>query len=82
MRTFIEIKMELSARRCICLALGQLLEYAHYPDSDKAERLLVVGAIPAKDEEALYLRELRRRYAIPLYYTHWDWERDEIVAEV
>ena len=39
--SFLEIKPADSAREAIRLALGQLLEYAHYPKADRADNLVV-----------------------------------------
>lgn len=80
--TYIEIKMELTVKRCIRLAIGQLLEYSHYPDVAKADRFLVVGeAIPAEDDEA-YLDNLRKHYDLPLHYARWDWELEKLTQEI
>lgn len=80
--TFIEIKMELSARRCVRMALGQLLEYSHYPGRAGADRLLVVGDVAPSDDDAAYLRELRARYGLPVYYAQWDWEKKALEPDV
>jgi hypothetical protein len=80
--TLIEIKMELTAKHCIRAALGQLLEYAHYGDGVKADRLLIVGDRPPGEEDVAYLKKLRELYALPLYYAQWDWETEEIGEEV
>ena len=72
--TFYEIKMETTAKRCIRQAMGQLVEYAHYPASSKAGRLVVVGDAPPTDKDRLYLLFLRREYSLPIFYScfHWD----------
>lgn len=80
--TYIEIKMELTTKRCVRLALGQLLEYTHYPGVANADRLLVVGdAFPTTDDR-LYLSNLRDRYKLPIYYARWDWETGSLDGEV
>lgn len=80
--TLIEIKMELSAKRCIRMALGQLLEYAHYPISTRASRLLIVGDKLPEDEDKIYLKYLREQYCLPIYYARWDWDREELEDEI
>ena len=69
--SFLEIKPADSAREAIRLALGQLLEYAHYPEVVRTDNLVVVSdAAPEADDE-LYIRQLRQQYGIPLRYVHW-----------
>lgn len=80
--TFVEIKMELTVKRCLRLALGQLLEYAHYPDVASADRLLVVGDVFPTSDDLSYLKYLRNRYKLPVYYSRWDWETASLAAEV
>ncbi len=80
--TFIEVKMERTAKRCIRSALGQLVEYAHYPNLRKADVLLVVGDAPASDTDAAYLRFLRDTYRLPIHYARWSWERGELGPEI
>ncbi|HTS10414.1 MAG TPA: hypothetical protein VMP68_32925 [Candidatus Eisenbacteria bacterium] len=80
--TYIEIKTELTAKRCIRIALGQLLEYSNYPSGSRATRLLVVGdAFPAPDDVE-YLRYLRDQHRLPIYYARWDWDADNLDQEV
>jgi hypothetical protein len=79
---FIEVKMELTVKRCLRLALGQLLEYAHYPNVTDADRLLVVGDVFPTSDDISYLNYLRGRYKLPVYYARWDWEKASLAAEV
>lgn len=75
---FLEIKPADSAQEAIRLALGQLLEYAHYPETDKAQNLVVVSdAAPGSDDER-YIQKLQQRYDIPLCYVHWPKRAQEI----
>lgn len=80
--TYIEVKMEQTAKRCIRLALGQLLEYSHYPDKAEAHRLLVVGEAPPTDSDTIYLTHIRGLYGLPIYYACWDWEKEDLEREV
>jgi hypothetical protein len=65
---FYEIKTSHSPRACIRQALGQLLEYAFWPGSQEATRLVVVGETVLDEEGAEYLRALRKRFYLPLEY--------------
>ncbi len=79
---FFEIKIETTVKRCIRMALGQLLEYAHYPDRCLAKRLIVVGNTHADESDRAYLAQLRRRYDLPLYYSCFWSEGSELTDEV
>lgn len=76
--TFIEIKMERTVKSCIRLALGQLVEYAHYPNLQKADVLLVVGDALPSENDAAYLQFLRDTYKLPIHYAQWSWAREEL----
>ena len=75
---FFEIKMEATARKCIRLALGQLLEYAHYPEMHKAVKLVVVGDAPLTKRDAAYMAHLGSLYAIPISYATFSWEDNSL----
>jgi len=76
--TFIEIKMERRVKSCIRSALGQLLEYSHYPDQQKADALLVVGDAFATEDDKTYLQYIRETYNLPMYYSQWSWRDEEL----
>lgn len=65
---FYEIKTARSPRACLRQALGQLLEYAFWPGSQEATRLIVVGETALDEEGAEYLRTLRERFSLPVKY--------------
>jgi hypothetical protein len=65
---FYEIKTAPTARECIRLAMGQLLEYSYWPGSQQANRLIVVGEPELDDEAAEYIAFLRRQLRIPIHY--------------
>ena len=71
--TFIEIKPANSARNAIRQAIGQLLEYAHFPAENKAQRLIVVSdaELSPSGDEKKYLSHLSKLYGISIDYIHW-----------
>jgi len=80
--TIYEIKIADTAKKCIRLSIGQILEYAHYPSLSKADKLIIVGDTPPKQEDIDYLNYLRERYQVPLLYGCFNWETgtlDQIV---
>lgn len=65
---FYEIKVYHSPRACIREAVGQLLEYSFWPGAQEASRLIVVGESPLDSESEEYLRQIRARFSLPIYY--------------
>ncbi len=69
--TFYEIKTHKSVKRCIRDAIGQLLEYAFFPNDTRADRLIVVGMCEPKQPDKDYTKMLREKYGLPIYYAQW-----------
>ena len=69
---FYEIKVAPSARCALRDAVGQLLEYAHWPNAIRADQLVVVGEAMANDQTLDYLAGLRRRFGMGLTYRRLD----------
>lgn len=65
---FYEIKTFHSPRACIRDALGQLLEYSHWPSGVCASKLIVVGENKIDADGKAYLAELKSRYSLPVEY--------------
>ena len=78
-RHYFEVKT-FNAKRSIREALGQILEYAHYPQKNNADKLYIVGLEKptAKDKE--YMEFLRSTYNIPIRYRWFD-EKKHILSE-
>ena len=72
---FYEIKTSDSIIICIREALGQLLEYAYYPNINNAKKMIIVSPNPATADAQLYLKGLRDRFVIPIYYQVYDSEK-------
>lgn len=80
--TFIEVKTCLTAKRCVREAIGQLLEYSHYPELSMADELIVVGDAIATEKDEFYIRFLRDNYHLPVRYCRWNWAIDELEAPI
>ena len=78
-RHYFEVKT-FNAKRSIREALGQILEYAHFPQKNNADKLYIVGLEKptAKDKE--YMEFLRSTYNIPIRYRWFD-EKRHILSE-
>ncbi len=76
--TFFEIKVGMEIRSCIREALSQLLEYAYWPDGDRATRLIIVTPCAPTNAAKKYMRTLRERFNIPIYYQQTDTTTGEL----
>jgi hypothetical protein len=66
---FYEIKIAGSVRSCIRQALGQLLEYVYWRGEVRTkDKMFVVGELPITADAEKYLRFIRRRFRLPVYY--------------
>lgn len=65
---FYEIKTDISPRLALRNAIGQLLEYAYWPEPVKPARLVVVGALPLDDETAGYLSNVTAETGLNVSY--------------
>lgn len=66
--TFYEIKISGSAKACIRDAIGQLMEYAYWPDRRNANSLVVVGEEAIDDKTSIYLKYLNNNFCLPIHY--------------
>jgi len=64
---FFELKTS-TPRQCIREALGQILEYAHYPTENRASKLFIVGQTELSTKEKEYMKYLRTIYNLPVWY--------------
>ncbi len=67
---FYEIKTDTSPRLALRNAIGQLLEYAYWPDPVKPARLVVVGPSPLDAKAEEYLCNLRAETGLSISYRH------------
>ena len=67
---YFEIKTN-TARLSIREALGQILEYSDYPNSSRATKLIIVSVKPLDDSDCQYMKHLRERYHIPVWYRYY-----------
>lgn len=65
---FFEIKTASEARLCIRQALGQLMEYAFFPDVKHADLLVVVGTGSKTENIESYIKKLNSDFKIHIDY--------------
>jgi hypothetical protein len=75
---FYEIKTSCFVRLCIREALSQLLEYTYYPNNNNAKKLVIVSPSAITPESISYLKSLRDRFDIPIYYQAYDLEKEAL----
>lgn len=68
---YFEIKTD-TPKICIRSGLGQIMEYAYWPDSEKAERLIIIGDTSPNSETKRYIEHIRNKFHIPVYYRKLD----------
>jgi len=71
---YFEVKTD-SPKMCVRKALGQILEYAHYPGFYKAKKLIIVGDDYPDSDLVQYLNLLREQYLLPISYRCFDFEK-------
>jgi hypothetical protein len=70
--TFYEIKTGSSVRASIRQAIPQLLEYAFWPEAQRADELVIVSHLPATGAARMYIAHLGKKFSIPLSYRQFD----------
>lgn len=78
---FFELKTAQSVKYAIREAIGQLLEYNHYPDTKRADKMIIVTKDEPEDDDIKYLTKLRAEYHIPVYYQSFDMNNKELSKE-
>lgn len=68
---YYEVKTD-SPKNSIRQALGQIMEYAYWPDVMKAEKLIVVSDGKPDNDTIRYLKHLRSHFRIPFYYRYYN----------
>jgi len=69
---FYEIKTYSTLRISIREAIGQLLEYAFWPESSHAKKLIIVSHMEKDIETENYLKHIRKKFRIPIYYQSYN----------
>lgn len=64
---YFELKTD-NPKQSIRKALGQIMEYAYFPDMEKAEKLIIVADEEPNQEVIKYLQYIRKKFNLPLTY--------------
>lgn len=69
---YYEIKTSLEIRACLREGIAQLIEYSYWPGGNEAKSLVVVSENLFTPDAKRYLKILRERFNLPIYYQHLD----------
>ncbi|MFC4739991.1 hypothetical protein ACFO3U_08290 [Flavobacterium ponti] len=79
---FYEIKAYNSSRASIREALGQLLEYSYWINKDNANKLVIVSQkLGDLDDSKIYIKHLREKFQLPIYFQTFDLTTKELSEE-
>lgn len=78
---FFEIKTD-TAKNNIRQALGQLFEYSFFPDNDKAKKLIIVGDEDPSREVRKYIKHIREKTGLKIFYRWVDMEKELLSLEL
>lgn len=68
---YFEIKTD-NPKLSIRNALGQILEYSYWPESERANKLIIISDNPPDSDTKKYLAHIRRKFNLPLFYRYFD----------
>ena len=77
---FYEIKTD-SVKLSIRKGIGQLLEYAFYPQRQIAQKLIIISDTLPNNDTQKYLKHIRNKFYIPVFYRQFDLEKNELSKE-
>jgi len=75
---FFEIKTSYSVRLSIREAVGQLLEYAFFPEAANPKKLIVASPNKITTEAKTYLEGIRASFELPVFYQRYDPRREAL----
>lgn len=78
---FCEIKVAPTVREALRPAIGQLLEYAHWPNELRDGRWWVMAEKDPSAGDISYLNVLRNKYSLPVFYRRIDAEDESLGPE-
>jgi hypothetical protein len=74
---YFEVKTD-NPKLSIRKGLGQILEYSCYPDTNKAEKLIIVADEAPNKDVTDYLKHLRSNFNIPLTYRYFNLDENDL----
>ncbi|WDF77022.1 hypothetical protein PQ469_24365 [Mucilaginibacter sp. KACC 22773] len=81
-KIFYEIKSYTNLLTSIREAVGQLMEYALWPDRKKAKKMIVVTQTEVTTKAATYFKNLRDNYNLEVYYQSFNLQTNTLSEEI
>jgi hypothetical protein len=69
---FYEVKTYPNVLYGIRMAIGQLMEYAYFPDKDHTDEFCIVTHLPISPEESRYMSHLSEKLKLKINYLEID----------
>jgi len=79
---FYEIKTSQTAKAAIREAIGQILEYAFWPDKNNAKKLIIIAPPTPTTDAIVYIKRLRKEFKMPIYYQQYDVKNNVLKKEI
>ncbi|WP_118973813.1 hypothetical protein [Taibaiella koreensis] len=76
---FYEVKTYPNCRYSIRVAVGQLLEYAYFPDGCLTNEFVIVSHLPAGEIELKYLNHLSKKLGVIIRYVCYDHHNHQVI---
>lgn len=80
-KIFFELKTAQTVKLAVRQAIGQLMEYNHYPNQNKADKLIIVTVLEPTKDDIQYLTGLRTIYHMPVYYQQFSMDTKQLSRE-
>ena len=79
---FYEIKTSQTAKAAIREAIGQILEYAFFPDKQYAKKLVIIAPPAPTSDAKFYIKRLRKDFNLPIFYQQYDVKNNLLKNEI
>jgi indole-3-glycerol phosphate synthase len=74
---YFELKTD-NPKLSIRKAIGQIMEYAYYPDKEKADKLIIISDNKPNEKTIDYLNHIRTKFDLPVTYRSFNLETNEL----
>lgn len=74
---YFELKTD-NPKQSIRKALGQIMEYAYFPNIVKAEKLIIIADEEPNQDVIKYLDHIRDKFDLPISYRHFNLDTNEL----
>lgn len=79
---FYELKTNKHIKQSVREALGQIIEYAYWPNNVRANKLVIISTEEPNVDIKKYMAHLRTKFQLPIHYQHYDAVNNTLGAEI